>query len=83
MGRDLYLHTKSTNKKSLSDHIKSYGNITPTSHLWDWPKGSEHLLWFDQEDFKSITGVEITIFPEIRGKRKSWSLHVRNTYNAS
>lgn len=83
MGRDLYLHTKSTNKKSLSDHIKSYGNITPTSHLWDWPIGSEHLLWFDQEDFKSITGVEITIFPEIRGKRKSWSLHVRNTYNAS
>lgn len=83
MGRDLCLHTESTNKKSLSDHIKSYGKITPTSHLWDWPKGSEHLLWFDQEDFKSITGVEITIFPEIRGKRKFWSLHVRNTYSAS
>lgn len=82
MGRDLYLHTKSTNKKRLSDHIKSYGKISTISHLWNWPKGSEHLLWFDQEDFKSITGVEITIFPEIRGKRKSWSLHVRNTYNA-
>lgn len=83
MGRDLRLHTKSTNKKSLYDHIKSYGKMTPTSHLWNWPKGSEHLLWFDQEDFKSITGVEITIFPEIRGKKKFWSLHVRNTYNAS
>ena len=83
MGRDLYLHTESTNKKSLSDHIKSYGKINTTSHLLNWPKGSEHLLWFNQEDFKSITGVEITIFPEIRGKRKSWSLHVRNTYNAS
>ena len=83
MGRDLYLHTESTNKKSLSDHIKSYGKISTTSHLWNWPKGSEHLLWFDQEDFKSITGVEITIFPEIRGKSKFWSLHVRNTYSAS
>lgn len=83
MGRDLCLHTESTNKKSLSDHIKSYGKINTTSHLWNWPKGSEHLLWFDQEDFKSITGVEITIFPEIRGKRKFWSLHVRNTYSAS
>lgn len=83
MGRDLYLHTESTNKKSLSDHIKSYGKINTTSHLLNWPKGSEHLLWFNQEDFKSITGVEITIFPEIRGKRKFWSLHVRNTYSAS
>lgn len=83
MGRDLYLHTKSTNKKRLSDHIKSYGKISTISHLWNWPKGSEHLLWFDQEDFKSITGVEITIFPEIRGKRKFWSLHARNTYSAS
>ena len=83
MGRDLYLHTESTNKKSLSDHIKSYGKTTTTSCLRDWPTGSEHLLWFDQEDFKSIAGVEITIFPEIRGKRKFWSLHVRNTYSAS
>lgn len=83
MGRDLCLHAESTNKKSLYNHIKSYGNITPTSHLWDWPTGSEHLHWFDKEDFKSITGVEITIFPEIRGKRRFWSLHVRNTYNAS
>ena len=83
MGRDLCLHTESTNKKSLSDHIKSYGKINTTSHLWNWPKGSEHLLWFDQEDFKSITGVEITIFPEIIGKRKFWSLHVRNAYSAS
>ena len=83
MGRDLYLHTESTNKKSLSDHIKSYGKINTTSHLLNWPKGSEHLLWFNQEDFKSITGVEITIFPGIRGKRKFWSLHVRNTYSAS
>lgn len=83
MGRDLCLHTESTNKKSLYNHIKSYGKITPTSHLWDWPTGSEHLRWFDKEDFKSITGVEITIFPEIRGERKFWSLHVRNTYSAS
>ena len=83
MGRDLYLHTESTNKKSLYNHIKSYGKITPTSHLWDWPTGSEHLHWFDKEDFKSITGVEITIFPEIRGKRRFWSLLVRNTYSAS
>lgn len=41
------------------------------------------MLWFDEEDFKSVTGVEITIFPETRRERQYWSLHVRNTYTAS
>jgi hypothetical protein len=34
-----------------------------TEHLWDWPKGTVHLHWFEIAGFKSFDGVEASVFP--------------------
>ncbi len=87
MGRDLRLYTSKGSKLDLVDFIKSFGNIETTTHLWDWPKGSLHYYWFDSVDYKSTTGVEITIFPTENEHSSDdvnrWTIHVRNTYAAS
>ena len=61
MGRDLRLYPHNANKKELVSFVKSFGNIQQTSHLWDWPEGSVHYWWFDEADYASVTGVEVTI----------------------
>lgn len=87
MGRDLRLYPKNASKAELVSFIKSFGQIQPSSHLWDWPKGTRHFFWFDDTDHRSTTGVEITVFP-VRDSERSlshgeWAIHVRNTYSAT
>lgn len=87
MGRDLRLYPKNASKADLVSFIKSFGKIQTSSHLWDWPEGTKHYFWFDDTDYRSTAGVEITIYP-IRGSERSlsssdWAIHVRNTYSAS
>lgn len=87
MGRDLRLYPHNANKKELVSFVKSFGNIQQTSHLWDWPEGSVHYWWFDEADYASVTGVEVTIYPvpneESIYTDNKWAMHVRNTYSAS
>lgn len=87
MGRDLSLYTDSASRSDLVSLIRSFGKVSTTEHLWDWPKGSVHLHWFDEDDYKSTTGVELTVFP-MRDEEKEystgeWAMHVRNTYSAT
>lgn len=87
MGRDLRLYPKNARKAELVSFIKSFDKIQTSSHLWDWPKGTRHFLWFDDTDYRSTTGVEITIYP-VRDSERSlssseWAIHVRNTYSAT
>lgn len=87
MGRDLRLYTDSASKSDLVSLIRSFGKVSTTEHLWDWPKGSVHLHWFDEDDYKSTTGVELTVFP-MRDDEKEfsageWAMHARNTYSAT
>lgn len=87
MGRDLRLYPQDASKKELVSFVKSFGNIRQTTHLWDWPEGSVHYWWFDEADYASITGVEVTIYPvpeeEWGHTDNRWAMHVRNTYDAS
>lgn len=87
MGRDLRLYPQNANKKELVSFVKSFGNIQQTTHLWDWPEGSVHYRWFDEVDYASVTGVEVTIYPvpneESTYTDNRWAMHVRNTYSAS
>lgn len=72
MRRDLRLYTNSASKSDLVSLVRSFGKISVTEHLWDWPKGSIHLHWFDEDDYKPTTGVEVTVFP-MREKEKKFS----------
>lgn len=87
MGRDLRLYTDSASKSDLVSLIRSFGKVRTTEHLWDWPKGSVHLHWFDEDDYKSATGVELTVFPmsdeESEYSKGKWAMHARNTYSAT
>ncbi len=57
--------------------------------LWrKWPDGSLNFYWFDEKDYKSITGVEATIFPpsdDIKAERGEceWAIHTRTHMSAS
>lgn len=59
----------------------------PCGHLWDWPKGSVHLHWFEAKDFLSYDGVEATIYkpssdhPDLGACE--WALHTRTRSSAS
>lgn len=87
MGRDLRLYPKNANKADLVSFIKSFDKIQTSSHLWDWPKGTKHYFWFDDTDYRSTAGVEITIYPIPENERSfgsgGWAIHVRNTYSAT
>lgn len=87
MGRDLRLYTDSASRSDLVSLIRSFGKIQTTEHLWDWPRGSTHLHWFDEDDYKSTTGVELTVFPMSEEDREfstgKWAMHVRNAYSAT
>lgn len=68
MGRDLCLYTDNANKGELVSFVRSFGKVRVTEHLWDWPKGSVHFHWFDEDDYKTTTGVELTLFPMCDGE---------------
>ena len=87
MSIEVVLYPKSATREQLQEHLASCG-FQSSSHLWKWPEGSLHFYWFDAEDYKSITGVEATIFPpspEIKAVRGEcdWALHTRTSIAAS
>lgn len=87
MGRDLRFYPKNARKAELVSFIESFDKIQTSSHLWDWPKGTRHFFWFDDTDYRSTAGVEITIYPVRDSERNlsssEWAMHVRNTYSAT
>src|SRR5450759_196852 len=87
MSIEIYLYPKSASREQLREHLLSHG-FKNSKHLWKWPVGSLHFYWFDGKDFKSITGVEATIFPpsdEIKSERGEceWAIHTRTHMSAS
>ncbi len=88
MGRDLTIYPARARKSELKKHIESLGFLK-ANHLWEWPKGTIHYYWFELEDFKSIDGVEVDIYPVSESEkqenkvRSDWAIHVRNRYSAS
>lgn len=86
MGRDLTLYPKNASKAELKKYIESLG-FKPCRHVWDWPKGTLNYSWFDYNDFRSIDGVSVDIYPVDKSENiysdNEWALHVRNLYSAS
>src|ERR1043166_6446681 len=87
MSTEVTLYSASATKELLRRHLILLG-YQPSDHLWHWPKGSLHFQWFEAEDFKSIDGVEATIYPlsedeKLKHGPATWALHTRTRASAS
>jgi hypothetical protein len=87
MSVEIILYPQLASKTQLRKLLVQHG-FEKCQHLWDWPKGSLHFQWFDEEDFKSTTGVEATICPPTEEEQRvhgpcKWALHTRTRAFAS
>lgn len=87
MSIEITLYPKSANKKQLREHLQ-FLKFQKSGHLWDWPQGSIHFFWFESEGYKSINGVEATIYPPSEEEQQKyglceWVLHTRTRAGAS
>lgn len=84
---EFFYYPKSATKEELRQHLLSYGFMSSKDLIRKWPEGSLNFYWFQEKDYKSITGVEATIFPpsdEIKAKRGEceWAIHTRTHMSA-
>lgn len=87
MSIEITLYPDRVTRESLRSLLRSRG-YTTCKHLWTWPKRSAHFEWFEGADFKSIDGVEATVYPPAQGESPlsagcAWALHTRTRASAS
>ncbi len=87
MSIEIVLHPKSGTRDEIKQHLLLLG-FRSCQHLWDWPKDSLHLFWYEERDSLSFDGVEATIFPrsaeeKVREPGSDWGLHTRTRATAS
>jgi hypothetical protein len=88
MSIEIVFYPPKATRDDLVRFLKHRG-YTPTKHMWEWPKGTVHLHWFEISDFKSFDGVESSVFPlseESRVNLKTpctWAIHTRTRVAAS
>ena len=87
MSVEITLYPERATKDDLCRLVRARG-YTKCTHLWDWPAGSSNFHWFEETDFKSIDGVEATVFPPREGKPDyaagcDWALHTRTRASSS
>lgn len=84
---EIVFYPNSATKKALCDYLIE-SSFHPSKHLWDWPNGSRHFFWFDEDDHQSFVGVEATVYPISEIEREEypdakWALHTRTRAFAS
>ena len=87
MSIELTFYPTIAKKRQLKNLLVELG-FKPTSHLWEWPKGSIHFHWFNQTDYLSYDGVEATVYSPDQGDTQrfgqcDWALHTRTRIWAS
>jgi hypothetical protein len=87
MSIEIVLYPPHATRDDLVAFLKSQGYL-PCGHLWDWPKGTVNLHWFEPADFTSFDGVEASVFPlsgeeRIKHSPCTWALHTRTRAGAS
>ena len=87
MSVEVTLYPAQATKDDLCRLLRSRG-YTKCGHLWSWPAGSRNFHWFDEVDFKSIDGVEATVYPPDEDEPDcatgcAWALHTRTRSSAS
>jgi hypothetical protein len=84
---EITLYPPDTRRDDLVRFLKHRG-YKACDHLWDWPKGTVSLHWFESADFTSFDGVEATVFPPSEKEQAgngpcNWALHTRTRVSAS
>ncbi len=87
MSIEVTLYPPRAKREQLVAFLKGRG-YKPCSHLWNWPKGTVTLHWFESTDFTSFDGVEASVFPPSDKERVkygpcSWAIHTRTRSSAS
>ena len=86
MGIDITLYPEKASRKELRNYILSL-NFEKARAILDWPTGTLTYSWFEYDDFKSITGISVNIYPTLKEELditgNEWSLHFRALIHAS
>lgn len=86
MAREIILYPEKATKAELKGFVEKRG-YKKAKHFWDWLEGTLNYFWFNDKDYKSISGVELDIYPvdntENKYTENQWAVHVRNTYSGS
>lgn len=80
MSTELVFHPENASRSDLVAHLVELGYLTST-HLWDWPEGSQHFHWFEEDQHISFDGVEATVY--LDNDSSTWLLHTRTRSSAS
>jgi hypothetical protein len=88
MSIEIVFYPESATKEELC-RLLIINGFRRCQHLWNWPQGSAHFAWFEPSDFKSIDGVEATVYVPSDDERRpagetcAWALHTRTRASAS
>ena len=63
MSIEIFYYPKTASREHLHEHLLQHGFKKSKDLFRKWPEGSLNFYWFDETDYKSITGVDATIFP--------------------
>ena len=69
---EFFYFPKFATKEDLRQHLLSYGFKSSKDLFRKFPEGSLSFYWFEEKDYKSITGVEATIFPPSEETQAKW-----------
>ena len=89
MSIEIWQFPKSASRDELIDTIKALGFTEGENLFWPGPKGTINMFWSEAVDFKSTSGVDVSIFPlTAEGKKafncaNDWAVRTRTSIWAS
>jgi len=73
MSTEIWQFPQAAAKEQLVDLLKKLGYETGENLFWPGPSGTISLFWAEPRDFKSTSGVDVSIFPLDGQGKKTWN----------
>ena len=73
MSVEIWNFPRTATKKELIALLKELGFKIGENLFWRGPSGTIHLFWAETEDYKSISGVDASVFPLDQDGKKAWN----------
>lgn len=70
MSIEIIFCPEAASRDALKDLLHELG-FSPASSIWNWPKGTLTYHWYDETDYRSYVGVEVSIFHH--QTKKNWN----------
>lgn len=78
MSIEIWQFPKVASRDELVSQLKSMGFEVGENLFWPGPKGTVNLFWSEPEDYKSISGVDASVFPLDDEGKSAW--HTNNDW---